>query len=64
MTREIKIPLIGISTIVNENANELEIIKAVSEATAAFCIASVKHGEGIEKELEYAEKERSYENQS
>ncbi len=57
MAREIEIPLIALSTVVSDKATESEIIQAVSEASVAFCLASVKHGKGIEKELEYAEKE-------
>jgi hypothetical protein len=53
MAREIKIPLIGATTWVNDDATENEIVKAVSEATIGFCIASVKQGNGIEKELEF-----------
>lgn len=56
--REIEIPLIGLTTWVSDTATEKEIIEAVSEASVAFCLASVRHGEGIEKELEYSEKER------
>jgi hypothetical protein len=51
MAKEIKIPLIGGTTWVNDNATENEIITAVSEATIAFCIISIKNGNGIEAEL-------------
>ena len=55
MAREIKIPLLGISTLVSEGATETEIIEAVSEASVAFCIISEEHGRGIIRELELVE---------
>ena len=57
MAREIKIPLLGISTLVSEGATETEIIEAVSEASIAFCISSEEHGRGIIRELELVEED-------
>jgi hypothetical protein len=57
MAREIKIPLLGISTLVSEGATETEIIEAVSEASIAFCINSEEHGRGIIRELELVEED-------
>lgn len=52
MSRTIKIPLLGIETNVSKEASEKEIIEAVAEATAAFCIAATEEGKGIKEELE------------
>jgi hypothetical protein len=57
MAREIKIPLLGISTLVSEGATETEIIEAVSEASIAFCINSEEQGRGIIRELELVEED-------
>jgi hypothetical protein len=51
MANIIKIPLLGIETVTDENSIE-DIIKAVSEASVCFCIQAEKHGLGIEKEIE------------
>ena len=45
-----KIPFLGLETYGNDE-NDLD--KAVEEAFACFCIASEKHGLGLESELEY-----------
>ncbi len=59
---EIEIPLIGLTTWVSDKATESEIIEAVSEASVAFCIASVKYGKGIEKEMEFVKEEKNVNN--
>lgn len=45
----VEMPVFGISTQVSE---ESEIDEAIKEAIIIFCIASEKHGKGLEKELE------------
>jgi hypothetical protein len=57
-SREIEIPLIGLTTWVSDKASESEIIEAVSEAAVLFCIASEKHGKGTTKELGLIKKEK------
>lgn len=57
MSREIEMPLIGLTTWVSDKATESEIIEAVSEAAVAFCIASEKHDKGIENEIELIKEE-------
>lgn len=55
MQNIIKIPLLGIETVADTDSVE-DIIKAVSEASVAFCIMAESHGEGITKEIELVDK--------
>ena len=55
MQNIIKIPLLGIETVADTDSIE-DIIKAVSEASVAFCIMAESHGAGITKEIELVDK--------
>lgn len=60
MSRIIKIPLIDLETNVSNDASELEIIEAVSEATVIFCINASEDGEGIRDELKVIEDKKKF----